>query len=143
MTDEYLERVGLTEFADKKIYELSGGMKQRVSIARALINNPDILLMDEPYGALDALTRQKMQDLIRKIWWNTGKTILFITHDVEEALLLASRIIVLSKRPGTVIKDIPVNFSRQIVEENEQDIQFSEPFYKYREGLLKLIHTQE
>ena len=143
LTDEYLEKVGLTEFADKHIYELSGGMKQRVSIARALINNPDILLMDEPYGALDALTRQKMQDLIRRIWWNTGKTILFITHDVEEALLLASRIIVLSKRPGRVIEDIPVHFSRQIVEENQQEIQFSEPFYKYRERLLKLIHSQE
>ena len=142
LTDEYLEKIQLTEFADKKIYELSGGMKQRVSIARALINNPEILLMDEPFGALDALTREKMQNLIRNIWWETGKTIFFITHDVEEALLLASRIIVLSKHPGQVIEDIQVGFSRQISEENATDIQFSPEFYKYREKLLKLINTQ-
>ena len=110
LADEYLKKVGLYEFADKKIYELSGGMKQRVSIARALINDPEILLMDEPFGALDALTRENVQDLTRKIWWDTGKTILFITHDVEEALLLATRIIVLSKHPGTIIEDIPVDF---------------------------------
>lgn len=142
LTDEYLAKVGLTDFADKKIYELSGGMKQRVSIARALINNPEILLMDEPFGALDALTRENVQDLTRKIWWDTGKTIFFITHDVEEALLLASRIIVLSKHPGKVIEDIHVNFSRQIIEDNVSDIKFTEEFYKYREKLLKLINGQ-
>lgn len=142
LTDEYLAKVGLTDFADKKIYELSGGMKQRVSIARALINNPEILLMDEPFGALDALTRENVQDLTRKIWWETGKTIFFITHDVEEALLLASRVIVLSKHPGRVIEDIPVRFSRQIIEEGTADIKFTEEFYKYRERLLKLINSQ-
>lgn len=142
LVDEYLAKVGLTEFANKKIYELSGGMKQRVSIARALINNPEILLMDEPFGALDALTRESVQDLTRKIWWDTGKTIFFITHDVEEALLLASRVIVLSRHPGRVIEDIPVNFSRQIVEENAADIKFTPEFYKYREQLLKLINAQ-
>lgn len=142
LTDEYLAKVGLSDFADKKIYELSGGMKQRVSIARALINDPEILLMDEPFGALDALTRENVQDLTRKIWWDTGKTIFFITHDVEEALLLASRIIVLSKHPGKVIEDIRVNFSRQIVEDCAEDIKFTPEFYKYRERLLKLINSQ-
>ena len=142
LVDEYLEKVGLSEFAEKKIYELSGGMQQRVSIARALINNPEILLMDEPFGALDALTRESVQDLTRKIWWETGKTIFFITHDVEEALLLASRIIVLSRHPGRVIEDIHVDFSRQIVEENATDIKFTEEFYKYREQLLRLINSQ-
>lgn len=142
LTDEYLAKVGLSEFSDKKIYELSGGMKQRVSIARALINDPEILLMDEPFGALDALTRENVQDLTRKIWWDTGKTIFFITHDVEEALLLASRIIVLSKHPGRVIEDIKVNFSRQIVEDCAEDIKFTPEFYKYREKLLKLINNQ-
>lgn len=116
LADEYLKKVGLSEFADKKIYELSGGMKQRVSIARALVNNPEILLMDEPFGALDALTRETVQDLTRNIWWESGKTIFFITHDVEEALLLGSRVIVLSKHPGRVIADIPLSFSRQIAE---------------------------
>ena len=142
LVDEYLAKVGLTEFANKKIYELSGGMKQRVSIARALINDPEILLMDEPFGALDALTRESVQDLTRKIWWDTGKTIFFITHDVEEALLLAARIIVLSRHPGKVIEDISVNFSRQIIEDNAADIKFSPEFYKYREKLLKLINSQ-
>lgn len=139
LVDEYLEKVGLTEFADKWIYELSGGMKQRVSIARSLINDPEILLMDEPFGALDALTRESVQDLTRKIWWNTGKTIFFITHDVEEALLLGSRVIVLSRHPGKVIEDIHVHFSRDIIGEGSTDIKFSEKFYKYREKLLKLI----
>ena len=142
LTNEYLEKVGLSEFADKKIYELSGGMKQRVSIARALINDPEILLMDEPFGALDALTREKVQDLTRRIWWDTRKTVFFITHDVEEALLLASRIIVLSKHPGKVIGDISVNFSEQIIKDANPDIKFSQEFYKYREKLLKLINVQ-
>lgn len=141
-TQEYLEKVGLMDFAEKRIYELSGGMKQRVSIARALINNPEILLMDEPFGALDALTRENMQNLTRKIWWDTGKTILFITHDVEEALLLGSRIIVLSKHPGRIIEDLHVRFSRRIMEDCEEDIKFTEEFYKYREKLLKLINHQ-
>lgn len=142
LVDEYLSKVGLSEFADKKIYELSGGMKQRVSIARALINDPKILLMDEPFGALDALTRESVQDLTRKIWWDTGKTVFFITHDVEEALLLGSRIIVLSRHPGRVIDDIRVDFSRKIIEEETVDIKFTPEFYKYRERLLKLINGQ-
>lgn len=140
--EEYLQKVGLSEFGDKKIYELSGGMKQRVSIARSLINKPEILLMDEPFGALDAFTRESMQELIRNIWWQTGKTIFFITHDVEEALLLGSRVLVLSRHPGEIVDDIQVNFSRKIVEEGVDDIQFSEKFYHTRERLLKLIHAQ-
>ncbi len=140
LADEYLKKVGLSEFADKKIYELSGGMKQRVSIARALVNNPEILLMDEPFGALDALTRETVQDLTRKIWWESGKTIFFITHDVEEALLLGSRVIVLSKHPGRVIADIPLSFSRQIAERADTEIKFTQEFYMYREKLLRLIH---
>ena len=117
-------------------------MKQRVSIARALINDPKILLMDEPFGALDALTRESVQDLTRKICWDTGKTVFFITHDVEEALLLGSRIIVLSRHPGRVIDDIRVDFSRKIIEEEAVDIKFTPEFYKYRERLLKLINGQ-
>ena len=139
LVDRYLARVNLTEFAGKHIYELSGGMKQRVSIARSLINNPEILLMDEPFGALDALTRESVQDLTRKIWWDTGKTIFFITHDVEEALLLASRIIVLSAHPGRVIEDTRVHFSQQISEDASTDVKFTEEFYHHREKLLRLI----
>ena len=140
-TDEFLRKVHLAEFADKKIYELSGGMKQRVSIARAMINDPEILLMDEPFSALDALTREDMQNMTRDIWQDTGKTIFFITHDVEEALLLASRIIVLSNHPGRIIDDISVDFSLQIIDKNDSDIKFTPEFYKYREKLLRLVNS--
>lgn len=141
--DYYLKRVGLEKDADKKIFELSGGMKQRVAIARALVNNPEILLMDEPFGALDALTRDTMQNLLRNIWYTTGKTIFFITHDVDEALQLATRIIVLGKNPGRIVADIPVNFSREIVEEHSTKKIYSEDFYKYREKVLELISVRE
>lgn len=139
-TDEMLERVGLKEFADKHVYELSGGMKQRVGIARTLINNPDILLMDEPFSALDALTREQMQDFTRKLWWDTGKTIFFITHDVDEALILGSRVVVLSNRPGKVIKEIPLHFSRNVIEEGSKKVKYTEEYFEKREELLQLLH---
>lgn len=138
----YLEKVGLKEFADKKVYELSGGMKQRAAIASALINNPEILLMDEPFGALDALTREQMQSLIRKIWWNTGKTIFFITHDVDEALMLGTRVIVMSKHPGKIIADIQTNFTKLYIEENSDDARYSEQFHDKRKHILELINAQ-
>lgn len=140
--ETYLEKVGLSEFADKKVYELSGGMKQRASIASALINNPDILLMDEPFGALDALTREQMQGLIRKIWWNTGKTIFFITHDVDEALLLGTRILVMSRHPGKIIADFPAHFTKEFIEENSDDARYTEAFHQKRKYILSLINEQ-
>lgn len=139
--EDYLEKVGLTEFADKKVYELSGGMKQRAAIASALINNPEILLMDEPFGALDALTREQMQSLIRKIWWDSGKTIFFITHDVDEALLLGTRILVMSKHPGRIIADFPVDFSKSYMEENSDDARYTEAFQQKRNYILQLINN--
>lgn len=140
--DVYLEKTGLTNFADKKVYELSGGMKQRAAIASALINNPEILLMDEPFGALDALTREQMQGLIRNIWWNTGKTIFFITHDVDEALLLGTRILVMSRHPGKILADFPSSFTQSIVEDGTDDIRYTESFHQKRNYILKLINGQ-
>jgi len=104
-----LELVGLTNFADAKINELSGGMKQRVGIARAIITNPDVLLMDEPFGALDAQTRNIMQGALLKILDHTDQTIVFITHSVDEAVFLSDRIVILTKRPAMIkeIIDIP------------------------------------
>jgi taurine transport system ATP-binding protein len=140
--DTYLDKVGLSEFADKKVYELSGGMKQRAAIASALINNPEILLMDEPFGALDALTREQMQGLIRKIWWNTGKTIFFITHDVDEALVLGTRILVMSKHPGKIIADLPANFTKTYIEDSCDDARYTESFHQKRNHILQLINEQ-
>jgi taurine transport system ATP-binding protein len=97
--NQYLELVGLADCAHAKTYELSGGMKQRVALARVLINEPSVILMDEPFGALDAITRCKMQILVRKIWRDTNNTVVLITHDVDEALELASRIVVLGDSP--------------------------------------------
>ena len=104
----YIDMVGLTGFERALPKELSGGMKQRVAIARTLAANPEILLMDEPFGALDAQTRVVMQELLAKISRQTGNTILFITHDIDEAILLGSKIYVMSRRPGTIRKEIAV-----------------------------------
>lgn len=110
--DELLELVGLTGFEDSYPYELSGGMQQRVSICRALVHNPPLLLMDEPFGALDALTREKMGDDLQQIWTENRKTVLFITHSVSEAVILSDRVLVMSPRPGRIIDDIKVDLPR-------------------------------
>jgi NitT/TauT family transport system ATP-binding protein len=108
----WLEKVGLTEFADYYPAQLSGGMQQRVGLARALAIDPQMLLMDEPFGALDAQTRVLLQEELERIWEADAKTVVFITHDIEEALFLADRVIVMSARPGRVIADIAVEAPR-------------------------------
>ena len=121
--DHLLQQVGLSEFADVYPDTLSGGMQQRVAIARTLALRPSVILMDEPFGALDAQTRSDMQQLLLKIWDETACTILFVTHDVEEAVYLADRIFIMSSHPGTIVEDVHVPFDRprdlELKEKNE------------------------
>jgi sulfonate transport system ATP-binding protein len=111
-TDEFVRMVGLTRFADRYPSQLSGGMKQRVAIARVLANNANILLMDEPFGALDALTREQLQHELLQIWTRTGVTTIFVTHSVEEAVLLADRVLVMSAGPGRIDSDFRIELAR-------------------------------
>lgn len=109
--DRYLDVMGLRAFADSLPRQLSGGMKQRAAIARALVNEPEVLLLDEPFGALDAQTRSLLQEFLLDVWRATGTTILLVTHDVEEAVFLSQRIYVLSSHPGRVMEEVAVPFS--------------------------------
>jgi NitT/TauT family transport system ATP-binding protein len=137
--DLWLELVGLEKFANAFAHELSGGMKQRVAIARALINQPRILLMDEPFGALDAQTRVKMQTHLLEIWRNIDITIVFITHDLDEAIFLADRILVLKPHPGEALELIEVPVPRP---RSAMQISSSE-FLATKARLESLIHPQE
>jgi len=135
--EELLELVGLKEFAKRMPDELSGGMQQRVSIARALLLDPDILLMDEPFSALDALTRDEMSFELLRIWMAKRKTVLFITHSIPEALLLSDRLIIMSARPGQVMEEIACPFQRPRSEETLSDPRFAELSNHIRGSLLK------
>lgn len=138
-TDEMLAMIGLTEFADKKVYELSGGMRQRVSIARTLINKPEILLMDEPFSALDALTREQLQDGLRDLWIRQKNTIFFITHDIDEALLLGTRVMVMSSRPGRIIKDLPLDYTWAVHEAGNSRRNLGHDYFELRREVFGLI----
>ncbi len=110
--DRFLHLVHLSRFADSFVHELSGGMRQRVAIARALAPDPEILLMDEPFSALDAQTRDDLYVILQEIWQNTGKTIVFVTHNVREAVCLADRVVLLSARPGRIQSVVPIQVAR-------------------------------
>jgi len=141
--DSLLETVGLGGFGDKQVYELSGGMQQRVALARCLANDPDIILMDEPLGALDALTREKMQGLILDLWKETGKTIVLVTHSVEEALYLGDRLFVMAPRPGRIERDYELPFATQALTSDARELKNSPEFIEKREEILSLIWEME
>jgi NitT/TauT family transport system ATP-binding protein len=126
IADRLLEMVGLAAFADKRPQTLSGGMQQRAAIARALANTPRILLMDEPFGALDAQTRAMMQENLLQIWHELGITVVFVTHDIDEAIFLADRILVMSAGPGRFVREIDVGIARPRLPEVAVDPRFVE-----------------
>ena len=138
-----LEVVGLADFEDKAVYELSGGMQQRVALARCLANDPDVILMDEPLGALDALTREKMQGLVLKLWKETGKTILLITHSVEEAVLLGERLLVLAPRPGRIHKEYTLPFAEMGSSMDLRDVKKLKDYTETRDEILSIIWEME
>lgn len=130
--DKYIKLLGLQGFEKYYPNELSAGMKQKVAIARTLAMNPSVLLMDEPFSMLDALTRKKMQKELIEVWHKIGKTIIFITHDIEEAMFLADRIILLSKRPAKVVKEFRINIERDKRKNNKK-------LSKIKENIVKTL----
>jgi ABC-type taurine transport system ATPase subunit len=136
---QYLEMVGLRDSAQLLPYQLSGGMKQRVAIARALAANPKIILMDEPFAALDAISRETMQLNLKQIWEQTHKSIFFITHDVEEALLLATRIMVMYPNPGRIVKEMVNPFAHELGHYSTSQVRSSKAFVEMREYLISGI----
>jgi NitT/TauT family transport system ATP-binding protein len=136
---EYLlELMGLSKFKNSYPRELSGGMKQRVAIARTLVNKPKVMLMDEPFGALDSQTREEMQELLLLLTKHEKTTVIFVTHDVDEAVFLGSRVLVFSRRPGRVIADVKVPFAKNA----DFQVKLDPEFFKLKRELLDLLHSQ-
>lgn len=136
---EWIDIIGLEKYENQYPHQLSGGMKQRVAIARALVNEPKILLMDEPFGALDPHTRQKMQRHLMDLWQNIDITIIFVTHDMDEAILLADRIVALKANPGEIKEIIEVNLARP----RHPDLVSTAEFKKLRQKVDLLVHADE
>jgi NitT/TauT family transport system ATP-binding protein len=137
IVQKHLEMIGLTEFRTHYPAELSGGMKQRVALARVLAFNPKVLLMDEPFGALDAQTRETMQEEVTRLWERTRKTIVFVTHDIEEAVFLGDRVVVLSARPGRIREEIAIDLPRP----RTLEIKKSMRCHEYRNRIWDLIRA--
>ncbi|KGD73751.1 ABC transporter ATP-binding protein [Tatumella morbirosei] len=137
--EEWINKVGLNGFAHHYPWQLSGGMKQRVALARAWVAQPEVLLLDEPFGALDAQTRLMMQELLRNAWLDTETTLLFVTHDVDEAIFLADRVLIMSARPGEIVSDIRLPFGRQ---RDIETLAESEEYRHIRQQILHQVRTE-
>ena len=137
LVSNYLDMVGLKEFATLLPHQLSGGMKQRAAIARSLVMNPKIILTDEPFAALDSITRQSIQGQLKQLWQQTNKTIFFITHDVDEAIFLGSRVILLNGKPGKVMLDCENPLASKV--KSESDFRDVEGYKEFRQTLMKAL----
>jgi NitT/TauT family transport system ATP-binding protein len=135
MATEYLDKVGLHRFGKAYPMELSGGMRQRAALARTLAMQPEVLLMDEPFGALDAQTREEMQEELMRMWQASALTVVFITHDITESIFLGDRVVVLGGKPGTVMEDCPIDLPRPRTPATKSDPKVLE----YRAHLWDLI----
>jgi NitT/TauT family transport system ATP-binding protein len=138
ISGDFIRLMGLAGFENAYPHELSGGMKQRVAIARALANDPEVLLMDEPFGSLDALTRESLQLELQSIWQKARCTVLFVTHSIAEAIFLADRVAVMSKRPGCVKKTVPIDLNRP----RTRDVATSERFRQYEKTLKEIVWAE-
>jgi NitT/TauT family transport system ATP-binding protein len=134
VVDNFIDLVGLARFADAYPHQLSGGMKQRVAIARVLANEAEVVLMDEPFGALDAMTRERLQDELLELWERTKLTVLFVTHSIEEAIFLSNRCIVMSPGPGRIESDVPIDLPRP------RDVSAPD-FNELRRALSRKLHS--
>ncbi|MDB6354252.1 ABC transporter ATP-binding protein [Trichococcus sp. K1Tr] len=141
ISNHFLEQIGLLKDKDKAVFELSGGMRQRVALARVLANRPELILMDEPLGALDALTRLNMQTLIRDLWQENKNTVLMITHDVDEALSLGNRVIVMSKQPGKIIKTYELDYTHKTLDTKSNRVNVDAAYLEIKNEILDLINT--
>lgn len=139
--DKYLSQVELASHEDMKVFELSGGQKQRVSIARTLANHPEVILMDEPFGALDSFTRQKMQIMLRKLWTQNKSTIFFVTHDIDEALLLGTKIHVMGIGKEGILKSYNVNYTNELIKDSKKRVFEEKAFIQLREDILELLEN--
>jgi len=138
IASKFISEVGLDGFENAYPKQLSGGMRQRVALARALANDPEVLLMDEPFGALDSQTRSIMQELLVKIWEHSNKTVLFVTHDIDEAIFLGDHVCVMSARPGRMIEEVDVTIERP----RNIEVLTSDKFINFKRVVMKLLHGE-
>ena len=139
----YLEEVQLADYADAKTFELSGGMKQRVALARLMANHPEVILMDEPLGALDAMTRRSMQAFIRDVWNEHRATFFLITHDIDEALALGTKVVVMTPSPGSIAQVFDVGFTRSALGNAKRRVVVTREYHQLKERILDIIEGEE